>query len=257
MLLISACAALTPSTGTPTADADTSAQPLTPVRLGVGYIPNVQFAPFYVGIEKGFFADEGLDVSLDYGFENDYLALVGTDDLQFMVGSGDQIILGRAQGLPVRYVLNWYTKYPVVIFAKSEKGITTPADLAGKTVGLPGQMKIGFGEDFFPQVEVVRQLTIEGEAKPFRPLDMMAFKRLGIATVVFPAGRVANMSDRCMSGVFGHQIFGKLWVVQVENLADRAHIFVGVDELIPLCRKGRHPCGQLSPVLDIQKDTRN
>ena len=138
MLLISACAALTPSTGTPTADADTSAQPLTPVRLGVGYIPNVQFAPFYVGIEKGFFADEGLDVSLDYGFENDYLALVGTDDLQFMVGSGDQIILGRAQGLPVRYVLNWYTKYPVVIFAKSEKGITTPADLAGKTIGIPG-----------------------------------------------------------------------------------------------------------------------
>ena len=140
VFMISACAALTPNTGAPATDTDAaaSAQPLAPVRLGVGYIPNVQFAPFYVGIEKGFFADEGLDVSLDYGFENDYLALVGTDDLQFMVGSGDQIILGRAQGLPVRYVLNWYTKYPVVIFAKSEKGITTPADLAGKTIGIPG-----------------------------------------------------------------------------------------------------------------------
>lgn len=117
---------------------DAASNELTPVRLGVGFIPNVQFAPFYVGIDKGFYADEGLDVTLDYGFENDYLALVGTSELQFMIGSGDQVVIGRAQGLPVRYVMNWYTQYPVVIFAKSDQGITTPADLAGKTIGIPG-----------------------------------------------------------------------------------------------------------------------
>lgn len=111
---------------------------LTPVKLGVGFIPNVQFSPFYVGIEKGFYAEEGLDVTLDYGFENDYLKLVGVNELQFMVGSGDQVVLGRAQGLPVRYVMNWYSQYPVVIFAKSDAGITQPADLAGKTIGIPG-----------------------------------------------------------------------------------------------------------------------
>jgi NitT/TauT family transport system substrate-binding protein len=106
--------------------------------LGVGFIPSVQFAPFYVGIEKGFFADEGLDVSLDYGFENDYLKLVGIGDSQFMIGSGDQVVLGRAQGLPVRYVMNWFTQYPVVLFAKEGSGILEPADLAGKTIGIPG-----------------------------------------------------------------------------------------------------------------------
>jgi NitT/TauT family transport system substrate-binding protein len=110
----------------------------TPVKLGVGYIPNVQFAVFYVGIEKGFYAAEGLDVSLDYGFENDYLKLVGTNQLQFMVGSGDQVVLGRAQGLPVRYVMRWYTHYPVVVFAKKSANITQPADLAGKKIGIPG-----------------------------------------------------------------------------------------------------------------------
>lgn len=111
---------------------------LTPVTLGVGFIPNVQFTTFYVGIEQGFYAEEGLNVTLDYGFENDYLKLVGVNDLQFMVGSGDQVVLGRAQGLPVRYVMNWYTKYPVVIFAQEGAGINEPADLAGKTVGIPG-----------------------------------------------------------------------------------------------------------------------
>jgi NitT/TauT family transport system substrate-binding protein len=110
----------------------------TAVSLGVGYIPNVQFAVFYVAIEKGFYTEEGLDVTLDYGFENDYLKLVGTNDLQFMIGSGDQVVLGRSQGLPVRYVMNWYSIYPVVVFAKQEAGITRPADLAGKRIGIPG-----------------------------------------------------------------------------------------------------------------------
>lgn len=111
---------------------------LIPIKLGVGFIPNVQFGTFYVGIEKGFYAEEGLDVALDYGFENDYLKLVGTDQLEFMVGSGDQVVIGQAQGLPVLYVMNWYTQYPVVVFAKSEANITEPADLAGKTIGIPG-----------------------------------------------------------------------------------------------------------------------
>ena len=122
----------------PATGSASTANELTPVKLGVGFIPNVQFAPFYVGIEKGFYVEEGLDVSLDYGFENDYLKLVGVNDLQFMVGSGDQVVLGRAQGLPVRYVMNWYTKYPVVIFAKKDAAIIEPVDLAGKTVGIPG-----------------------------------------------------------------------------------------------------------------------
>lgn len=111
---------------------------LRPISLGVGFIPNVQFAPLYAGIENGFFVDEGLDVSLDYGFENDYLKLVGTGESDFMVGSGDQVVIGRAQGLPVRYVMNWYTRYPVVLMAKESAGITEPADMAGKRIGLPG-----------------------------------------------------------------------------------------------------------------------
>lgn len=115
-----------------------AAPALEPVRLGVGFIPNVQFAPIYVGMEKGFFVEEGIKLALSYGFENDYLKLVGVDEYQFMIGSGDQVVLGRAQGLPVRYVLNWYTRFPVVIFSKAERNLTTPADLAGKKIGIPG-----------------------------------------------------------------------------------------------------------------------
>jgi NitT/TauT family transport system substrate-binding protein len=130
---LAACQPVTPAS---TANPEEGA--LRPVRIGVGYIPSVQFATFYVGIEQGFYAEEGLDVSLDYGFENDYLKLVGTGEIPFMVGSGDQVIIGRGQGLPVRYVMNWYTQYPVALFAKAAAGIDSPEDLRGKRVGIPG-----------------------------------------------------------------------------------------------------------------------
>jgi NitT/TauT family transport system substrate-binding protein len=77
-------------------------------------------------------------VDFRYGFESDLLKLVGTDELQFMIGSGEETILGRSQGLPVRYVMRWYRKFPSVLFAKASQGIRSPADLAGKKVGVPG-----------------------------------------------------------------------------------------------------------------------
>ncbi|MEM7532200.1 MAG: ABC transporter substrate-binding protein [Chloroflexota bacterium] len=139
LLLLTACAPVSqPETQEAASSESSQANEPKPITLGVGFIPNVQFATYYVGIEKGFYADEGLDVSLDYGYENDYLKLVGTGEWDFMVGSGDQVILGRAQGLPVRYVMNWYTQYPVVLFAKTEMNITHLDDIEGKTIGIPG-----------------------------------------------------------------------------------------------------------------------
>lgn len=138
LVLILSLTACTPVPATPAAGDGAAAPAAEKVKLGLGFIPNVQFAPYYVGIEKGFYRDAGLDLELSYGFENDYLKLVGVGEYPFMVGSGDQVVLGRAQGLPVRYVLNWYSRYPVVVFAKTEREITAPGDLAGKTIGIPG-----------------------------------------------------------------------------------------------------------------------
>ncbi len=134
-LFVSACAPPVPS---PPADSPASASAPIPVTLGLGYIPSVQFAPFYVAIDKGYFADEGLTIKLEHGFETDFLKLLGANERQFIVASGDQIILGRAQGLPVTYVTAWYRKFPVVVFAPADKGINQPSDLVGKTVGIPG-----------------------------------------------------------------------------------------------------------------------
>ena len=111
---------------------------LEKVTLNLTYIPNVQFAPFYVAIEEGIFAKHGLDVSLAYGNEADMVALVGSDHQQFMIASGEQVLLSRAQGLPVISVREWYQHYPIGVASLKSSHILEPADLRGKSIGLPG-----------------------------------------------------------------------------------------------------------------------
>jgi len=114
------------------------------IDLGVGFVPNVQFAPFYVAQAKGFFAEEGLEVVLEYGFENDFVALTAQGERQFAIASGDQVILGRAQGLPLVYVMKWYERFPVGVMARSETGIDSPEALAQHSVGIPGLFGASF-----------------------------------------------------------------------------------------------------------------
>jgi NitT/TauT family transport system substrate-binding protein len=114
------------------------------IRLPMGYIPNIQYAPFYVAMENGYFEDAGFDVTFDYSFETDGIALVGAGELPFAVVSGEQVLLARAQEIPIVYVTAWFQDFPVAIITSEESGITSPAQLAGQQIALPGL----FGANF-------------------------------------------------------------------------------------------------------------
>ncbi|MBN1877560.1 MAG: ABC transporter substrate-binding protein [Anaerolineae bacterium] len=111
--------------------------PNSALSLPMGYVANVQFSPFYVGVSEGYFKDAGYELSFDYRWETDGIRLVAAGQIPFTLASGDQVIQARSQGLPVVAVAAWYQRFPVAIIALENIPLNTPADLRGLRIGIP------------------------------------------------------------------------------------------------------------------------
>ncbi|HEY1013230.1 MAG TPA: ABC transporter substrate-binding protein [Herpetosiphonaceae bacterium] len=109
------------------------------VTVAMPYIPNVQFAPFYMAKSKGYYAQAGLDVRFDYQYETESVQRVAQRSAQFGMAGGDSVLLARAQGLPIVTVATNSQRTPTVFFSKAELNIGTPNDLKGKRVGIPAR----------------------------------------------------------------------------------------------------------------------
>ncbi|PYE54180.1 ABC transporter substrate-binding protein [Deinococcus yavapaiensis] len=115
------------------------------ITIGLGYIPNVQFAPFYTAEQQGYFKREGLNVKFQHGYVSELMPLLLQGKLDFVVGDPEDAILARVQGAPVKYVMAVYQKLPATLFSLPGEGIDAANDLRGKTIGIPG----AFGSSYF------------------------------------------------------------------------------------------------------------
>jgi NitT/TauT family transport system substrate-binding protein len=117
-----------------------------PVKLvvGLGYIPSVQFAPFYLADQAGYYGDAGLSVEFQNKIDPDLITLVGQGAIDIGIGDGTSVIPAVSQGIPVKYITTVYGQYPDVVFAKASSGIKTAADLKGKRIGTPGRYGSGW-----------------------------------------------------------------------------------------------------------------
>jgi NitT/TauT family transport system substrate-binding protein len=106
------------------------------VRLAIGYIPHVQFTPLYVGIDKGFYREEGIDLQLSFGFQYDVFSLLAAGKIDIGLSDSDQLIIAGSKGLGLQAIFQYYQSYPVAIVAKADT-VTSPADLKGRTIGTP------------------------------------------------------------------------------------------------------------------------
>ena len=117
----------------------TAQDDLAEERILLTFIPNVQFAPFYVGIQHDIFAAAGFDVSLEHLQEPEVLDLVALGAANYGIVSGEQVILARSRGRDVIYVFEWFQQYPVGLVYSSELDLSDLRRLRGLRVGIPGR----------------------------------------------------------------------------------------------------------------------
>jgi NitT/TauT family transport system substrate-binding protein len=134
-----------PPTGAPN-PSDSAGPSVAPTKLvvGLGYIPSVQFAQFYLAQQKGYYAEAGLTVEFQNKIDPDLITLVGQGAIDVGIGDGTSVIPAASNGIPIEYIATIYGKFPNVVFAKATSGITKAADLKGKKIGVPGRYGSGW-----------------------------------------------------------------------------------------------------------------
>jgi NitT/TauT family transport system substrate-binding protein len=119
-------------------DAADASEPV-PLTVGLGYIPSVQFAQFYLADEAGYYDEAGLDVAFENKIDPELITLLARGAVDIGMADGTSVIPAVSQGIPVRYGATIYGRDPNVVFSLSETGIETAADLAGASIGIPGR----------------------------------------------------------------------------------------------------------------------
>lgn len=146
----SASGAATPSSSGAASGASAAAT----LTIGLTYTPNVQFAPFYVAEDQGFFKDAGVSVNLrHHGEAEELFGALKAGDEQLVYASGDEITQAVAAGTPLRGVATVYSKYPAALIVPADSPIRQPTDLRGHTIGVPGR----FGQTWFALLALLQR----------------------------------------------------------------------------------------------------
>src|SRR5262249_18700132 len=118
----------------------TGAAAQTPVKFSLDNRFEGPSAPFLVGIDRGFYRDEGLNVAIDSAAgSRDAIARVASGRYDLGFGDINALIKFRDQnpGAPVRAVFMVYNRPAFSIVTRRSRGVTSPRDLEGKKLGAP------------------------------------------------------------------------------------------------------------------------
>lgn len=112
-------------------------QALVKVTLATGFMPSMNFAPYYLAAARGYYAKEGIDLTIQDGSNSGLLEQVSRGQIDFGITTGDSLLLADASGISDEMVMQQFTSDPVgAIALTSGKPISKPSDLRGLRVGV-------------------------------------------------------------------------------------------------------------------------
>ncbi len=130
------------TTATPSSTAIATPASLQPqdVSIGLGYIPDIQFAPFYVAQSKGYYKNAGLTVTFHHGIVPDLIGSMVAGKNTFVFAGGDELLEAASKNSSVKAldVGTVFQQYPVSLIVPTDSPIKVLADLKGHTIGVPG-----------------------------------------------------------------------------------------------------------------------
>ena len=109
------------------------------VTLLLDWYPNANHAGIYWTEEQGYWSDQGLQVEVLVPSDpSSALKQVAAGKSDFAVSYETEVMLARAQGLPVRSVMALVQRPLGALMMLEESPIAKPSDLRGKRIGSPG-----------------------------------------------------------------------------------------------------------------------
>ena len=115
--------------------------PLTKVVLSLDWVPNTNHTGFYVALDKGWYAEEGLDVEIQIPSDPAAaLKQVAAGNTEFGVSFQEEVTIARSNGIPVVSIAAIIQHNTSAFAALKSSGIASAADFEGKTYasyGLP------------------------------------------------------------------------------------------------------------------------
>lgn len=112
-------------------------------KVSVGLIPITDVAPVYLGVQEGYFKEEGLELDIQLAQGGAAIVpAVMTGDYQFGYSNVVSLLVAQDKGLPITVVSNGSTSTnepgsdTTEVAAKPDSGIGNAADLVGKTVAV-------------------------------------------------------------------------------------------------------------------------
>lgn len=109
---------------------------LQEVTVMLDWYPNAVHSFLYAALNKGYFAEEGLSVKILMPADtSDPLKLVAAGQTDFAISYQPQLVMARAQDIPVVSVASIVNHPLNTIMVGASDNIKRPKDLEGKTVG--------------------------------------------------------------------------------------------------------------------------
>jgi putative hydroxymethylpyrimidine transport system substrate-binding protein len=180
----------------------------TPVSLTLDWYGNADHVGVYAGIDRGFFARAGLAVTArPPSAASDSITLVATGRSDLGISYEPEVFFAQQRHIPVVAVASVVPRALASIIAAGGSGISAPADLRNKTIGIDGTASTTAFVDTvlrhagvdpadvklvnvgFNQVPALLQHKVDAVAGVFRNIEGIQFAQAGLHPVVFPYDR--------------------------------------------------------------------